>query len=156
MAFQINHSQLKDEQTSRILPEGDYPFEVLSAEEKDNAKSANGKMFAIKLAVIDGDGKRHLVKDWLGAWNYGLLKIQALCESVGLEEAFATGTLEASDLLGATGTVHTGIGEYNGKPQVNVKWYVPEPNHGYGKVKPAPVAARVAVPVVVDPNDLPF
>ena len=164
MAFKIDHAQLKEEQLARTLAEGAYAFEIISAVEKDNAKSSNGKMIALSLAVFDGDGRKHLVKDWLGAWNYGLIKIQALAESVGLLDEFIAGEIEAEMLVGLSGEVHTKIGEYNGKPQASVSWYIPAVSDSMkAKYAPRPKVAKTAGTEVIDAaevndanEDLPF
>ena len=165
MAFKIDHAQLKEEQLARTLAEGDYAFEIISAVEKPNVKSSNGMMIALTMAVFDDDGRKHLVKDWLGAWNYGLIKIQALAESVGLLDEFISGELEAEALVGLSGEVHTKVGEYNGKPQASVSWYIPcRPDKEGVKHTPKPrTTANTATAKVFDTaevndanEDLPF
>jgi hypothetical protein len=121
--MKVNKTQLQDEQESRLLtPNTDYSFEVIGATEKPNAKSSDGVMTALVLAVYDEAGKKHKVKDNLGQWNFGATKIKSFLESIGENE---DADIETDDLIGRRGIVHTKHGEFNGQKKDEIAWYVP-------------------------------
>jgi hypothetical protein len=145
--MKVNQTQLQDEQDSRLLTPGDYPFEVIGATEKPNAKSSDGIMTALVLAVYDEAGKKHKVRDNLGQWNFGATKIKSFLESIGEKH---DADIPADELIGRRGIVHTKVGEFNGQKKDEVAWYVPALP---GQSVSIPAEAKTAE---VDDSDLPF
>jgi hypothetical protein len=146
--LKLNRTQLKEDQTASLLPIEDYDFEVIGAEDKPNAKSSDGVMTKLVLAVTDEDGRRRKIKSVLGLWkNGGAKTMNSFFESTGLDpdEDHAP-----EDLIGLTGRLHNKHGEFNGTPQDEVGYYIPRVPGSGVIVKRTPVA-----PVEVD-SDLPF
>ena len=143
--MKINLDQLKEDEAGLLLPaKRDYDFEVIGAETKPNDKSTDGEMTKLVLKVVDEKGKSHKVKTCIGQWKNGGSKfMKTFYESVGLD---LNADVEASELIGLTGSFHTKHGEFNGKPQVEVAWYIPQ----------LPGTVKAVRPVQVADDDLPF
>jgi hypothetical protein len=105
---------------SFVLPPGEYPAMVESAEEKTS--KAGNPMLVVELNVYKNDGNTVTVKDYLitGGQYSADWKIKNLCKSAGIE---VTGTLNASDLVGRGLRVKLGIkpaeGQYREQNKVN-------------------------------------
>lgn len=131
------------------LQPGTYPFEVSKADESVSKKGTD--MFAIEITVYDNDNHARKLKDWLGLWQGGELKMLDFVEAVGLTDKWATGELKAIDMLGMSGYVRTNIkNDPNFGARAQVQKYVPTPKDA---VKREPAA--VFTPSVND-ADLPF
>jgi hypothetical protein len=90
-----------------LIPAGEYPFEVLTAEDKKSAKGND--MIALKLIVYMWDGSQRHVYDWiLEAFAF---KLRHFCEVTGLIENYNSGRLCAADCVGRSGKVKIGINE---------------------------------------------
>lgn len=135
--------------TSKLIPVGVYPFEVLEAAEKTSKKGAD--MIELQLAVFDNNGNRRQVRDWLGSWNGGDEKILGFCEATGLPY---DGNLSADDCLSRSGYLKIGIQKNDAYGDQNtVKLYVPEDKVNNKFVPDASIPAN---PVPVSDDDIPF
>jgi len=105
---------------SFVLPPGEYPAMVETAEEKTS--KAGNPMLVVELNVYKTDGHTVSVKDYMitGGQYSADWKIKNLCKSAGIE---VTGTLNASDLVGRGLRVKLGIkpaeGKYSEQNKVN-------------------------------------
>jgi len=108
---------------ARLLPEGEYPFEVLEASERDKdggpLKSKKGNdMLKVKLNVFGRDSTQH-VYDYLG--EFMAFKLRHFCYSVGLGKAYDAGTITAQQCVGKQGYVEIEVepkGDYGPKNKV--------------------------------------
>lgn len=139
--------QLADE---AMLPEGVYDFSIDKATDTTSKKTGD-PMIAVELTVFSDRGDRK-IKDWLMekmAW-----KLKHFALSVGLGQAYESGTLDAATLVGRSGKVILKKGKPNGDfaPRNEVKDYqVPT-----DAANPAPAAnAAPRVPAAVDGTDEP-
>ena len=89
--------QLNEE---NLIPAGNYPFEVVIAEEKQS--KAGNDMIALKLRVYHGE-RALCVNDWLME-SMGF-KLRHFCEETGLLDKYEAGTLRADDCDGKSGFV---------------------------------------------------
>jgi hypothetical protein len=131
--------------SSMTLSPGVYDFEVSEAHEK--VSKAGNDMIELTLRVfpIDG-GSPHLIRDWLVPTME--LKINRFCRAVGLEDAYADGTLNAFTCGGVAGKCRISV-EADEKygDQNRIKDYIPaevaefqrdpEPTPAPKKTKPA-------------------
>jgi len=114
----------------RLLPKGTYDFEVVKAEEKQSKKGND--MIKANLKVFHGDGFQFVTDFLMEAMPH---KLRHFAETIGLLEAYDSGTLDANDLVGRSGKVRIDIepaGEY---PAKNIA-------KDYGEKKKADVAAK--------------
>lgn len=98
----------------RVLPKGDYDFEVMFAEER---VSSNGnEMIELKLAFYDGnDAERPAatVYDYLlESIDYKLRHAAYVC---GVGNKYEVGDLKANDFFGATGRAKLKVEKYTDK-----------------------------------------
>lgn len=114
----------------RLLPKGTYDFEIVKAEEKTSKKGND--MIDVNLKVYHGEGFQ-FVRDFLmEAMPH---KLRHFAETTGLIEAYDSGSLQASDIVGRSGKVRIDIepaGEYPAKNVVK----------DYGEKKKADVTAK--------------
>lgn len=114
----------------RLLPKGTYDFEIVKAEEKTSKKGH--EMIDANLKVYHGEGFQ-FVRDFLmEAMPH---KLRHFAETVGVLDAYESGSLQASDIVGRSGKVRIDIepaGEYPAKNVVK----------DYGEKKKADVAAK--------------
>jgi hypothetical protein len=104
-----------------LLPKGEYPFEVIKAEDK---KSKNGNaMIELSLCVFQPDGETRKVVDYL--LSKVAYKLRHFCDSVGLLPQYQGGTLQAEDCVGRTGNCKIEIKPADSYPAKNeVKDYI--------------------------------
>lgn len=121
--MQVNKAQAQAEREQRLPTVGDYSFEVISAEEKNNNKSSDGKMLKLKLAIIDEDnGRKVSFADFIGQWENGAAKLLTFLDSIGFDSEIP---FEPRELVGQGGKVHIKHGEFDGRPQIQAHYYVP-------------------------------
>lgn len=96
-----------------LIPIGDYPFEVLDAQDKKSKKGSD--MIELQLAIFVGDSRR-LLTDFLLDAMPG--KLFHFCQYTGLADKYAKGELTAEDCLGKSGylTVKTSKGKKKDGP----------------------------------------
>lgn len=136
-----------------LIPPGEYPFEVLFAEDQISKKE--NAMIKLKIGIYNAEGKCFHVTDYLVGTMES--KLRHFADSTGLLPQYQSGTLSAEQTVGRTGTCRVVIkvdptGTYN--PKNEVKDYVVR------KAKPlVGVVSAVAQPEVkasVDDSDVPF
>ncbi len=124
-------SQLEQEEAARKAqwapwPNGTYDFEIISSTD-GTSKSSGAPMITVELRVFSADGKHRDLKDYLVGSLQG--KIHALCKSIGIEDRYLAGELEAQDLLGCAGKCRLGIetDEWNGerRQKNKITGYIP-------------------------------
>jgi hypothetical protein len=128
--------QIQDE---KVLPEGEYQFQVSNAKETVSKKGSD--MIALTLSVTAADGSKRVVRDWLLDNQHE--KLMGFCEATGISDLYASGKLGATDCLGLKGYAKLKV--ENSKqfgPQNKVAFYVPKPFLG----QPSKAAAMVEVP----------
>lgn len=111
----------KELNAGKLIPAGDYDFEVLAAQEKESSKG--NPMIVVKLGVYGPNGGKRFVTDYLmEALAY---KLYHFCEAVGID--YHAGALNADDLPGKCGRVRIKIDEAkDGFDEKNsVKDYIP-------------------------------
>lgn len=124
---------LEDLAADRLWPEGVYPFDVISAEQK-TSKSGN-PMIALEICIYNDAGKERHLKDWLLEKN--LEKLAQFCRFTGMEDLYNEGKVEAHDFENREGFVHIriekpkpkGHKDYDEKAREKnvVGWYCPKP-----------------------------
>jgi hypothetical protein len=116
----------------RLKPEGNYAFEVATAE--DTVSKSSGKdMLKVVLNCFDANGTIFSVTDYLvPGTQYGDRKVFEFASSIGMAGKYATGQMSAEDVLGKGGWCKVkvgktrpkadGSGEYPAKNEV--AWYL--------------------------------
>lgn len=86
---------MSDEQIAKLnlIPEGQYQFEVVDAEDKVSARG--NEMIAVKLKIWDRDGKERTLMDWL--MPSFPKKLKHFCENTGLQDKYNLGNVIAED-----------------------------------------------------------
>lgn len=122
--MKVNQQALAQEIENSVLKPGDYFYEVISAEAKPSAKTTDGEMVALRLKVVDHTGRKHTVKSVLGDWinGGGQRQIKSFFDSIGAD---INEDLDPVDMVGRNGRVSVKAGEFNGKPQAEVKHFIP-------------------------------
>lgn len=118
----------------KLLPEGEYGFEISGAEEK--ISKAGNDMIVLTVRVFKDDGSFILVTDYL--LESIMYKINHACKACGLFDKYELGELSARDFIGKTGHLKLVIqkdknGEYPDKN--SIKDYI-VPKEGEKPVKP--------------------
>ena len=109
----------KEIQEENNIPNGDYPFEVIDAQ---NTKSKAGNdMIALTLRVFVGESSRQQM-DWLLESMPG--KLFHFCSYTGLAKQYQDGSLSAEDCLGKSGFLT--IGTQKGKKKDDSDEYWPD------------------------------
>ena len=97
MKFNPMDEEVTEEKPKReLLPDGDYDFEVVNAEDK--ISKAGNEMIKLQLKVRDRFIFEHLVHLEKIAW-----KIKRFCESVDMIDHYREGYLAAGDIIGRRG-----------------------------------------------------
>jgi len=124
-----------EEQISKekLLPDGDYPFEIAKA--VDKTSKAGNEMIELNIRVFKSDGSFIFVNDYLlESMLYKLLHAANAC---GLTRQYEQGLLVANDFVGKQGylTLKTDPGKGDFGPKNVVKDYIKSD----AAAKPAPV-----------------
>jgi hypothetical protein len=90
---------------SRLLPKGDYDFEIVEAAEK-NSKTSGKPMIELKIRVSNGSGSR-TITDYLLAETPEKLRHAAV--ACGLLDRYESGSLSDSDFRGKRGRLKLAI-----------------------------------------------
>lgn len=147
--------QLNEE---RLIPAGVYPFEVMTAEDKQSKKGND--MIEMEIRVFMPDGKERRMTDWI--MEKMAFKLFHFCAYTGLSVKYENGTLQSHDCIGRSGYVKVGIqadkaGQY---PDRNsVEDYVRAPQMKGADVvasKPAPANDAPMVRNEALDEDVPF
>jgi Protein of unknown function (DUF669) len=118
----------------RLLPEGEYGFEISQGVEKTS--KAGNEMIELTVRVFKDDGSFLLVTDYL--MESMMYKVSHAAKACGLEDKYNMGKLTGDDFVGKTGQLKLGIQkDKNGQyPDKNVvKDYI-VPKDGEQAVKP--------------------
>lgn len=111
----------KEIQEEKLIPEGDYDFTVVRAEEAVSKKG--NPMLKITLGVYMSNGTQRLVNDYL--MEAVAYKLRHFCDSVGVLKDYEAGCVNAPDLEGRSGKVRLIIKEQKDFPDKNeVKDYL--------------------------------
>lgn len=122
---------------ANLLIGGDYPFEVVNAEEQTS--KAGNDMVKLRLNVINAEDRGHTIFDYLVGTEGAAYKLRHFAESVGLLAEYERGEMTADQMVGRSGTCQVGIqkdksGQY---PDKNViRDYVVPKKNGNGADKP--------------------
>jgi hypothetical protein len=101
----------------RLLPKGEYDFEILDAWEKKSA--AGNDMIELKVRVSNGDGVSRTLADYLVAKRPE--KLLHCCGACGLVDKYQTGRLSGDDFPGKRGRLKLAVEKSKkGYPDKNV------------------------------------
>jgi hypothetical protein len=82
---------------SKLLPKGNYDFEIVDAEEKKS--SAGNDMIELKVQVSKGNGLARTLPDYLVPKRAE--KLRHCCAACGLLEKYERGVLADDDFVGS-------------------------------------------------------
>lgn len=120
----ITEADEKGAREFTLLPDGDYDFEVLTAEEKYSAK---GDCYIwLKLGVWDVAGRQQWVFASLLSIDSMLWKLRHFAQSVGIEKDYESGNINPINLIKLTGKckIHSKK-DLKGVLRNDVKDYIP-------------------------------
>lgn len=109
-------------QSARLLPEGTYAFDVLSAE--DRLSKAGNEMIALELLVYTQDGGTRKVRDFL--MEKMAFKLAAFARTTGLTAKYSEGRISSEDCLGKSGWLKLTV--ESGKPKADGSGNYPDRN----------------------------
>lgn len=147
MALSFQPKSESEIREANLAPDGDYDFEVLSAD--DTVSKKGNPMISIKIGIYDGDRVRWHVYDYLLSLMEA--KLRHFCDTTGLLARYEAGTLCGQDCVGRGGRcrihIKAGDGKYPAKNEVDD--YV---------VRPAKPLAAAVPPKPNEPpeDDVPF
>lgn len=130
------------ENFSKLIPAGDYSFEVISAED---AISKNGNEYIkLNLAITEESGKKHT----LFAYLFNAWQVYNFCVGINEVELYENGELNPVKILGKKGKVRLDI-----KKDLAGKF--PDQNKVVKYIRPSSEQEKVA-PVKEFDDELPF
>jgi len=88
--------------TMGLIEEGEYPFEVLEAEEQLSKKG--NEMIKLKLKIWDNNGRERTVFDYI--MEAMAFKLIHFCDYTGLKDKYEAGSLTADACIGRSGRLH--------------------------------------------------
>lgn len=97
-----------DKKEFPIYPAGEYPFEIITANEGPS-KSSEYSRIAINMKIYQLDGSYTWVNDYLSASPKAAFKIRNAAEACGLLENYNAGELAAEDFIRKQGFVKIGV-----------------------------------------------
>lgn len=150
MSMRFTPKSEKEINEEKLLPEGEYPFEISGA--VNHTSAAGNASIKLTVRVYKPNGQFILVDDYLS--EKVLYKVLHCCQACGLEETYNTGLLEPDMFIGKTGMLKlkqdAGTEKYSAKN--SVKDYIKDA----GKVTlPKDNLAKVLDNTVED-DDIPF
>ncbi len=95
----MNFTPKNENELSNLLPEGEYDFEVIDAQDKVSKKGAD--MIFLKIAIWQGEKIRCYIFDYL--LESVAYKLRHCCDTCGLLDKYQSGSLEATHFVGRTG-----------------------------------------------------
>lgn len=130
----------KEIQEMNNIPNGDYAFEVMDAQDTKSRK--NSDMITLTLGIFVGDTRR-LLTDYLLDSMPG--KLFHFCSYTGLAQQYQSGNLKAEDCLGKTGYLTIGTQKGKAKDDGSGDFWPDRPTvkdyiRNLGGVKPGAVA----------------
>ncbi len=102
--MQITPRTEKEIKEMRLVPEGEYYFKIIKAEEKVS-KSSGQPMIELNLVIWDEKGKERYVTDYLINNDNMAFKIRHLYECIGMIEEYNSGNIDPFSLLNKEGNV---------------------------------------------------
>lgn len=109
---------------ARLVPSGDYDFEIVKAEPKAS-KEKQRPMLIVNHKIFVGESFRFINQMFmLDDDSFG--KLRNLCECVGLLEKYEAGTLEPQDLVATAGKLKLKVGydDFRGEDVNKVTRYI--------------------------------
>ena len=94
--------QAQEEKNGPLFPDGEYAFDILTAEEKTS--KAGNEMLVLTLKVFGPEGKTKLVNDYLMDGTMAF-KLRHCAVATGNEEHYTAGNLEPAQFIHKTGHV---------------------------------------------------
>lgn len=91
--------QFNPKEVSNPLPNGDYDFEVISAE--DRKGKDGGEQIKVQMNFFGPQGRKVMVFEYLTA--KAVWKIQQFCDAIGIGDIFDTGKLTARHIKPGVG-----------------------------------------------------
>jgi len=91
-------------ENSNLLPEGEYPFEVIQADEKVSYNAND--MIVLKLRV-GANGSSKIITDYIVAKS--IRKVRTVAKACDLLDLLESGEILAEHFVGRTGRVRLGI-----------------------------------------------
>jgi hypothetical protein len=137
---------------ANLIPGGEYPFEVVSAEEQIS-KSSGNDMIKLVVGVSTEDGGTRNIFDYLVGSEGSAYKVRGFAVATGHLDKYDNGELKADEMVGWSGWCRVGIqkdktGQY---PDKNViRDYFAKANGAAPTAKP-----KGQAPAMVD-EDIPF
>lgn len=149
--MQFKPKTQKELDLERLLPDGEYDFEVAYAEDKTS--STGNPMIAVKLSVFAADGGTRSVRDWL--MEKMAFKLRHFAYATGMGAEYESGELAAANIVGRSGRCKIASEEGKGDfPASNkVKDYIVSADAPARK--PAPNAAP-KLPAASTDDTVPF
>ena len=112
-----------------LLPEGEYTFEILTAEDTQS-KSTGNDMLKLSLRIFENGGENsQRVFDYLVSIDSMIWKIRHFADAIGMLPEYDSGEMLAETLPGRTGkckiVIQPASGQWDAKNAV--KDYLPRP-----------------------------
>jgi hypothetical protein len=101
---------------SRLLPKGEYDFEIIDA--KETTSAAGNNMIELKLRVSNGNGLARTLTDYLLARRAA--KLLNCCAACGLLDKYESGVVSDDDFPGKRGRLKLAVEKKKGWPDRNV------------------------------------
>lgn len=115
----VKFQDVDENQTFTIIPEGDYPAEIVKVEET-KTKNDND-MWKVQFKVIDGDHKGSSIFSYFVFNEGGYGNIKKLYKEIGGFDLAKTHNCVPSDIEGEKLIITVNIGEYTNKDGQKVK-----------------------------------
>jgi hypothetical protein len=96
----------KEINDSKLIPPGDYNFEILDAREA-NSRSSGNPMMELKLKVSNGNGVSRILPDYLLERN--IEKLKNCCVACGIADQYQKGNVSPEDFKGKCGRVRIAV-----------------------------------------------
>ncbi len=96
----MNFTPKNENELSNLLPDGEYDFEVIDAQDKKSQKSG-ADMIMLKIAIWQGDRISCYLFDYL--LESVAFKLRHCCDACGLLDKYQSGSLDATQFIGRTG-----------------------------------------------------
>lgn len=147
-----------EEQSAGFEPwkAGDYDFNVYDASEE--VSTEGNEMIKLTLHVLNPEGQRRTVFDYLVNTEKGQWKVRHCAEAIGMLPQYERGEMETIDIVGRMGRLKLRLkpasGQYPARNSVGD--YIPLPAAHQTPVVARPSAARVKAPAGDIDDDIPF
>ena len=115
----VKFQDVDENQTFTIIPEGDYPAEIVKVEETKTKNDDD--MWKVQFKVIDGDHKGSSIFSYFVFNEGGYGNIKKLYKEIGGFDLAKTHNCVPSDIEGEKVIITVTIGEYTNKDGQKVK-----------------------------------